>query len=288
MIRGLYTASSGMVAQEHRMDAISNNIANADTEGYKRDVAAFKAFPEMLLRRMNEEVSMLPPSMTPPPLGSVDNAPVTGRLGTGVELNEIYTVFEQGSLKQTENPFDMALESEGFFVVDTPAGERLTRNGSFHLGPEGILVTKEGFPILGESGPIAIKENNFIIDQDGRVYENDEFPDDPQRLISLIENEWGETAFVDRVRLESVPNVRYLRKQGSSLWTATDESGDQFSLEGDGRPRIHQGFLEASNVNPVTEMVEMIEVNRAYEANQKVLQAQDESTGRLISGVMRL
>jgi flagellar basal-body rod protein FlgG len=277
-----------MVAQEHRMDAISNNIANADTEGYKRDTAAFKAFPELMLRRLNEEIVPLPPSRVPPPLGSVDTAPVVGRLGTGVELNEIYTVFEQGSLKQTENPFDMALESEGFFVVDTPTGERLTRNGSFHLGPEGLLVTKEGYPVLGENGPIAIKKNNFVVDQNGRVYENDEFPDDPERLIAMIENEWGETEMVDRLRLESVPNPRYLRKQGSSLWRSTDESGEQLSLEDDVRPRVRQGFLESSNVNSVTEMVQMIEVNRAYEANQKVLQAQDSSTGRLINDVMRL
>lgn len=288
MIRGLYTAASGMVAQEHRMDAISNNIANADTEGYKRDIAAFKAFPELMLRRLNEEITPLPPSRVPPPLGSVDTAPVVGRLGTGVELNEIYTVFEQGSLKQTENPFDMALESEGFFVVDTPTGERLTRNGSFHLGPEGLLVTKEGYPVLGENGPIAIKENNFVVDQNGRVYENDEFPDDPERLIAMIENEWGETEMIDRLRLESVPNPRYLRKQGSSLWRSTEESGEQLTLENDARPRVRQGFLESSNVNSVTEMVQMIEVNRAYEANQKVLQAQDSSTSRLINDVMRL
>lgn len=288
MIRGLYTTASGMVAQEHRMDAISNNIANADTEGYKRDLAAFKAFPEMMLRRLNEEVVRLPPSRVPPPLGSVDTAPVVGRLGTGVELNEIYTVYDQGSLRQTENPFDLALEGDGFFVVDTPRGERLTRNGGFHLGPEGLLVTKEGFPVLGENGPIYIKENNFIIDQDGRIFQNDEFPDDPERLISMIENEWGETAQVDTLRLESVPWPRYLDKQGSSLYLATEESGEQETLVAGERPLVRQGFLETSNVNPVTEMVRMIEVNRAYEANQKVLQTQDASTGRLINDVLRM
>jgi flagellar basal-body rod protein FlgG len=241
-----------------------------------------------MLRRLNEHVVKLPPSQVPPPLGSVDTAPVTGRLGTGVELNELYTVFEQGSLKQTENPFDVALDGRGFFVVDTPVGERLTRNGGFHLGPEGILVTKEGFPVLGEEGPIYIKENNFVIDQDGRVFQNDEFPDDPQRLISMLENEWGDIEQVDTLRLDTVRWPRYLKKEGSSLLRATDESGVQVTLSGDNRPKVRQGFLESSNVNPVTEMVQMIEVNRAYEANQKVLQTQDASTGRLINDVLRL
>jgi flagellar basal-body rod protein FlgF len=286
MIRGLYTGAAGMVVQQHTMDAISNNLANVDTTAYKEDVSVHKAFPELLLRRMNTETTRIPISQTAPHLGSVDRAPVVGKLGTGVEQNEVFTVFEQGSMKETTNPFDLALDGDGFFVVDTPYGERLTRNGSFHIGPEGLLVTKEGYPVLGENGPIDAKLNNFIVDQQGRVFANERYADDPQRLVSMSENEWDQTVQVDALRIVDVDESRYLRKQGSSLYQTTWESGDAFSIEDD-RPAVRQGFLETSNVNAVKQMVRMIEVNRAYEANQKTIQSQDQASDKLINQAMR-
>ena len=138
MIRGWYTAVSGMRAQQWRLDAVGNNLANVNTDGYKREQAAFKAFPELLLRRMKDDGVYLHP------FGSADAAPIIGRLGTGVELNELYVDFEQGALKETESDFDVALDGKGFFAVSTPWGERYTRNGSFQLGKEGFLETKEG------------------------------------------------------------------------------------------------------------------------------------------------
>ncbi|TVR54973.1 MAG: flagellar basal-body rod protein FlgF [Spirochaetaceae bacterium] len=287
MVRGMYTAASGMTAQQHRLDALTNNLANVDTTGFKRDQAVYKAFPELLLRRMSDDGVLRIPYRAQMPWGSIDKAPVVGRLGTGVELNEIYTVFEQGSFKESGNPFDLALEGHGFFVVETPTGERLTRNGSFHVDPSGYLVTKDGFPVLGEEGRIRVTMNNFVVDEDGRVFANDVYRD-PDRLVSMIENQWDETVELDRLRLVEVPNDRYLEKQGSSLWRTTWDSGDaEIAVEGF-RPRVHQGFLETANVNPVTEMVEMIEVNRAYEANQKVIQTQDATTGKLINEVLRM
>jgi flagellar basal-body rod protein FlgF len=286
VLRGIYTSAAGMVVQQERLDALSNNLANVDTTGYKRDTAIQKAFPELLLRRMSDDgLTEFP--LRSFPAGSYDVAPVIGSLGTGVETNEYYTVFAQGNLRETENPFDIALEGEGFFVVQTPYGERYTRNGSFILGPEGMLVTKQGYPVLGENGPIEIKLNNFMIDEDGVIYENDAFGDDPRRLISMRENEWENTVVVDRLRIVDVRQPRYLRKQGDSMWMTTRDSGDATLME-TGRPQVHQGFLETSNVNPVTEMVQMIEVNRAYEANQKVIQAQDQNTSRLINDTIKL
>ena len=283
MVRGWYTAASGMLAQQRRLDALSNNLANVNTTGYKRDLSINKAFPEILLRRFSDDgVRVIPHSDGR--WGSVDTAPVVGRLGTGVEQNEIYTVFEQGSLRQTENVFDVALEGEGFFVVETPNGERYTRNGSFHLGPESVLVTKEGFPVLGENGRIQVKLNNFYVDGDGSVYVNNDFQDDPFRLVSRRENEWRAEDLLDRLQVVQVPRRRYLQKQGSSLWRATEDSGEASIQQA---RRVRQGFLETANVNPVSEMVRMIEVNRAYEANQRVIQAQDESTVQLLRQVLR-
>ncbi len=278
MLRGLYTAASGMRAQMHRMDALSNNLANVDVTGYKKDTSVHKAFPEMLIRRFNDD------GVYKMPFGSLDTAPVVGKLGTGVEYNESFTVFEQGSLQQTENPFDMALEGKGFFAVQTPQGERYTRNGSFHLGKEGLLVTKEGYPVLGEDGPIRIKENNFTIDSQGRVFHNAKMAPGEDRLVSLEENEWEQTEEVDQLKLVRFQRPRFIKKQGSSLWRETSESGEALSAAQSGEgPQVQQGFLETSNVNPVKEMVNMIEVNRAYESNQKVVQTQDQMTGKLIN-----
>ena len=275
-----------MVVQQNRLDAISNNLANVDTTGYKRDTAIQKAFPELLLRRMSDDgVTQFP--FRHPAVGSYDVAPVVGSVGTGVETNEYFTVFSQGPLKQTENAFDLALDGEGFFAVQTPYGERYTRNGTFLIGPEGMLVTKQGYPVLGEDGPIYLKLNNFVVDEDGVIYENADFADDPQRLVSMRENDWENTVEVDRLRIVDMRETRYLKKQGDSLWNTTRESGDAVVME-TVRPKVLQGFLETSNVNPVTEMVQMIEVNRAYEANQRVIQAQDQSTQRLVNDVMRL
>ena len=281
MIRGLYTGASGMVAQMHRLDTVANNLANVDLNGYKRDTTILKAFPEMLLRRMNDD------GVYKFPLGSVDSSPIVGRLGTGAEVNEVFTVFEQGPLKQTENPFDLALEGPGFLAVELPSGERYTRNGAFLLSDEGFLVTKHGELVLGENGPVRLKKNNFVIDQDGAIYQNATFAEDERRLVSLEENEWENLERVDRLKIVEFERPRHLRKTGNSFWEATEESGSAQIAFGDGRPKIRQGFLEGANVNVVTEMVRMIEVNRTYEANQKTIQTHDALLGRLINDVIK-
>lgn len=282
MLRGLYTGASGMVAQMHRMDAIANNLANVDLNGYKRDMAVHKAFPELLLRRMNDD------GVINLGFASIDLAPVVGKLGTGVEQNEVYTVFEQGALKQTDNPFDMALEGKGFMTVQVGDEERYTRNGAYLLSDDGFLVTKDGHKILGENGPVRLKKNNFVIDQDGVIYQNSTFAGDETRLVSLEENEWENLERVDRLKLVDFKRTRYLKKQGNSFWMDTRESGPARIIGFGERPKIRQGFLEGSNVNPVKQMVQMIEVNRTYEANQRIIQTHDGLLGKLINEAMRI
>jgi flagellar basal-body rod protein FlgG len=270
-----------MRAQQWRLDTVANNLANADADGYKKDLALHKAFPELLMRRMSDD------GVYRHPFGSGDAAPVIGKLGTGVELNELFTRFEQGALKESQSDFDLALDGKGFFTVATPWGERYTRNGSFHLGKEGFLETKEGYPVLGENGPLHVKANNFQVDKDGRVWINREYADDPELLVSRENNAWGDTALLDTLKIVDFDLDRYLQKQGSSLYRATDTSGEARVMEGEARPRVIQGFTEASNVDPVVEMVQMIEVNRAYEANQKVIQTGDSMLGVLINQASR-
>lgn len=250
MIRGWYIGASGMNAQQERLNAISNNLANVDTAGYKRDVTVSKEFSQLLLRR-HEADGVYKTSN-----GSYDVAPIVGKLGLGVETNENFTQFEQGSFRDTHTATDFALGSEGFFAVQTPNGERYTRNGNFILGKEGILETKEGYPVLGENGIIRLEDDKFHLDQDGMLYTK-------------------EGDLVDRIKVVRFDNERYLKKQGDNLWNSNNISGDAYIAEGPERPKIIQNYLEMSNVNVVNEMVRMIEVNRAYEANQKSIQSED-------------
>lgn len=270
MVRGWYTAASGMNAQQQRLDAISNNLANVDTTSYKRDITVSKNFPELLLRRMNDD------GVYKNPFGSADVAPVIGKVGLGVELNELFTDFEQGSFKPTANDTDMALEGKGFFAVETPTGERYTRNGNFTVGVEGYLETKEGYPVLGENGRIFLQDTKFTVNKNGEVY------------VRPIANSDADPVLLDRLKLVTFENDRYIAKQGSSMYKDTAVSGPAIAAEGNDRPVLTQGFVEASNVNVVNEMVQMIEVNRAYEANQKTIQTEDTMMAKLWSEVVKL
>jgi flagellar basal-body rod protein FlgG len=155
------------------------------------------------------------------------------------------------------------------------------------LGKEGYLETKEGYPVLGDKGPVKVKANNFQVDKEGRVWINAAYADDPELMISRENNTWDEAALLDTLKVVEFDKDRYLKKQGSSLYQESDTSGPALVMEEHQRPRVVQGFTEASNVEPVGEMVRMIEVNRAYEANQKTIQSGDTMLGTLINQVLR-
>lgn len=262
MVRGWYIGASGMNAQQNRLDAISNNLANVDTTGYKKDIPVSKSFSELLLRRSRADGVYTFSD------GSADVAPIVGKLSLGVETNELYTDFEQGSFKSTEANTDMALNGKGFFAVETPMGERYTRNGNFLLGKEGVLLTKDGYPVLGENGPITLEDDKFLINEDGMIYTAED------------------NQLVDRIKLVRFDNERYLGKVGGSLYKDTDITGPAYIAEGFERPKVLQTYTETSNVNIVNEMVQMIEVNRAYEANQKTIQTEDTMMDTLWSKVV--
>ena len=195
MIRGIYTGASGMISQQARMDNIANNLANVDKTGYKKDLTIFKSFPDMLIRRINDDGVGIVPA------GSYDTMPIVGKLGTGVEVNEVYTEFEQGSLQRTENPFDLALEGRGFFTVATERGDRYTRDGGFTINNEGILVTKNGNPVLGENGPIKVQQNNFMINERGEVLVNAALSLDARDVVSMASNNWEDPVVIDKLKI---------------------------------------------------------------------------------------
>ena len=283
MVRGMYTAVSGMLTQQQRLNVITNNLANATTTAYKREESIDKSFPELLIRNMGAYRTKFPTGVFPT-IGSIDKNPVVGVLGTGVEQNEIYTVFSQGAPQETTNPADLALSGQGFFVVDTPYGERYTRNGNFIIGNNNILMTKEGYPLLGENGPIRVQRNNFKVNDTGQVIVNADLRDPVENFVDIHNNDWEQSIVLDTIRVVDFEFQRYLKKQGDSLYTANEYSGEATDLVDEiDRPKFLQGYIETSNVEPIRQMVEMIEVNRAYEAGQKVIQSSDQSTDRLLN-----
>jgi flagellar basal-body rod protein FlgF len=184
MIRGLYTAASGMLAEAERIDVTSNNLANANTAGFKKDVAVTKDFANILISRVNDG----------------GEAPVIGGMGTGVLVDEVATMHTGGSIRTTGNAFDLAIEGRGFFAVQTPQGLRYTRNGTFAKSTRNQLVTSDGYQVLGENGPITIDGNKMSVDENGRV---------------IVDNE-----VVGQLRMEEFADEKQLSKEGSSLFAA--------------------------------------------------------------------
>jgi flagellar basal-body rod protein FlgG len=279
MVRSIYTGASGMMVTMEEMNTVANNLANVNTDGYKRETTVTKAFPELLIRRLNDD------GQVKFPLGSYDLAPVVGKFGTGVEFNESYIRFEQGSLMETSNDFDLALDGNGFFTLHTDEGERYTRNGNFKIDNEGYLTDMHGNKVLGENGYILLERNNFQIDKDGNVYENMDYK--PGDFVDKTGNEWKNMTRIDRLKIVDFPERRYLQKDGYTWYKESDFSGKAEIINGNERPQVHQGFLEKSNVDPVVEMTRMIEINRLYEANQRVIQTADDTLSRAVNQVGR-
>lgn len=247
MIRGLYTSASGMLAESVRSDATSNNLANVNTTGYKKDTTVMVSFPEMLMVRVADLKK-----------GELQN-PVLGTLGTGVLVDEVVTSHKQGQLKESSSSFDLAISGDGYFAVDTPGGQLYTRNGSFTLDRDGYLVTNQGYYVLGQAGRIRV-DGEFTVDSQGNVSVN------------------GNR--VDTLRLVSFEDQSQLVKIGDSLFVAAEQG-----VQAGGR--VMQKFLETSNINAITEMVDMITIMRAYEANQKAIQAHDRTLEQVINDVGR-
>lgn len=279
MVRGLYTGASGMMATQSQLDIVANNLANVNTTGYKKETPILKAFPEMLIRRTNAD------GVVTFPLGSYDLAPMVGSMGTGVELNESFTQFDQGTLIETSNSFDFALEGEGFLVVQTDAGERYTRAGDFTVSSEGYLVDQEGNYVMGENGEIQIGRNNFTVDTDGKIYINAEYEFDD--MVNLADNDFENMELLDTLKIVNFNHTDYLEKEGYHLYKESDFSGEPEEVSDDERPLVYQGFLEGSNVNPVIEMTRMIEIQRLYEANQKAIQTHDSTLEKAVTQVAR-
>lgn len=244
MVRGLYTGWTGMANEQKRLDIISNNIANANTVGYKQDSVTNQSFEHQLTIKIKDASENF-------------NNKAIGSMSVGVKLGEVYTSHEQGSLRQTDNTFDLALEGKGFFQVSVADRNgtkttQFTRDGSFTMTRDGYLVDMNGNNLLGESGEISVPIDaaNVVIDGDGSVY--------------------ADGTYIDKVKVTDFEDYDYLKKIGDNRYVAVDGAN-----EIDANVIVNQGYTEQSNVNVVSEMVDMIAITRAYEANQKVIQTID-------------
>ncbi len=257
MLRGLYTAWTGMANEQKRLDVISNNMANSNTVGYKDEKVASQSFDEVLGIKIRDG-------------SQAYHNEAIGHLSLGVKIGETYTNYTQGSIRETGGTFDVALSGNGFFTVSVTdkAGEvhtRYTRNGQFMVTKDGLLVDMDGNPIQGEGGEITIDPSakNVSISPDG--------------LIT------ADGVVVDTLKIVDFEDYDYLKKYGDTMYEPVDGATMK-----EATAETIQGYTEMSNVNVVSEMVDMITITRAYEANQKVIKSYDSMLDRAVNQVGKL
>lgn len=257
MVRSLYTAASGMNAQQFNIDTISNNLSNVNTTGFKRNRADFQDLIYQTIRTAGT------------PATETTLVPVGEQVGHGVKVSSTQKIFQQGSPQETGVPSDVAIEGEGFFrVLDYDGSYGYTRDGSFQIDSNGQLVTSQGYRVI----PEIIMPENFVQDslnitQDGRVFVNVPEMDDPVE--------------VGQMELYRFVNPAGLNAVGENMLKESAASGDAIAgVPGqEGMGRTLGRFIESSNVEAVTEMVNMIVAQRAYEMNSRSIQTSDTMLG---------
>jgi flagellar basal-body rod protein FlgG len=252
MIRALYTAASGMSAQQLNLDTIANNLANSSTAGFRQTRLEFQ---DMIYQNL----------VTPGAAESQQTVSAGLQIGLGTKSAATEVIMTQGDLNQTNNPLDLAIQGSGFFQVSMPDGTiAYSRAGEFHLNNQGTIVTTDGNPILPNIS-IPANATAVTITQYGVINATLAGQQNPSQLGQL--------------QLATFVNPGGLAAQGSNLFTTTLSSGDPV-LANPGGPEglgtLQQGYLENSNVDVVTEFVQMVLAQRAYESNSKVIRAADD------------
>lgn len=260
MVRGLYTAYTGMLNEQYRMDILSNNLANADTTGFKKEGSTSQSYSEVMAVKIKD---------------TTENPNVPQKLGNmslGVKIGETYTDFSQGSLKDTGNTYDLSLSGDGFFNIEftNKAGEtstKYTRDGSFTLTKDGYLVTKDGDYVLDENGDhiqLSTTAANTVIDEFGNIYQDD--------------------TLTASLKISAFEDTNYLSHYGENMWDAVEGATEIDATD----YKVHQGYLEMSNISVVEEMVNMITLQRQYDSNQKLITTYDESLENSVNNIGRI
>ena len=239
MLNSFFLNKTGMLIQQRRLEIASNNLANLNTVGFKKDKIFFHKLTEALAESDEIDENRLPGA------SHID--------------------FSGGSVKKTDNPLDVALAREGFFAVQGEAGEYYTRSGSFRLNSEGTLVTPDGYSVLTDGGELQISGNEMRFNEKGEI---------------IVDGQ-----SVGRLKIVNFENPELLDRVGNAYFRAGDvDPEDVPEAEIDMRP----GYLEISNVDPILEMVAMIEIGREYELGQKAIQTQDRTLDKLINQAGKL
>jgi len=257
MIRGLYVAASGMIAQQKRQENVSNNIANIETPSFKKQTLLVKARESSKISKESDGVKT--------PIGEM-------QLGLGVE--GVTTDFSQGLLRETGRLEDLAIDGQGYFKTRLVSGEAAyTRNGSLNMDSEGYLYNSDGFPIYGSkteggpSEPIQIDAETFSVDGQGNIIDSEG-------------NKLWKMAFVD------IADTALLKDSGTGVYI-TETGGSENEIEAE-NAKIVSGMLEASNVNALEEMVKLMEISRSFESNQRIIQSIDETLGKAVNEIGKL
>ncbi|MCI5953483.1 MAG: flagellar hook-basal body protein [Lachnospiraceae bacterium] len=258
MLKGLYTAYTGMVNEQNRMDILTNNLANASTVGFKKEGSTSQSFDSILTVKIKDQSVGL------------QNVQRLGTNNPGVKIGENYTDFTQGSFRVTDNTYDLALAGDGFFTIEftNKAGETstmYTRNGQFTLNREGYLVTQDG---------------DYVLDTQNRRIQ----------LNTLLDSEIGSDGTITqagravaRIQVTDFEDYNYLEKYGETYYRPV-EGAKTTQADAD----VKSGYLEMANVQVVSEMVNLISITRAYESNQKIIQAYDDTLETAVTQLGRI
>lgn len=272
---GMWTSVSGAIAQAHSVDTVANNLANADTLGFKKDLPAFR---EYLAIREREPAAQ---DISKGPIKDKDLNPIDGRDQSFVVVDGTYTQFRQGNLKVTQSPLDVAMDGPGFLEVSTPLGVRFTRQGSLKISTEGRLVTQQGYPVLS-SQPGGLAQDQGTADA-GR------YIDLRDRGSHISISESGEVyagdQLIAKLSVVEFNNLNKLRKTGGQIFE--NREPENISSERS-RTVVRQGVVETSNVNPVEEMTQLIKANRMFEHDMKALKTYQDIMGREANDIGKL
>ena len=253
MNSGIRSLVSSGRTLEQRLDTVSNNLSNSSTDGYKGDQLTF--------REVLSHATRIAPESSQEAFQSHEYLELyTDRGHSAVTVDEVGKDFSKGTMRQTDNALDIAIESEGFFSISTPQGERYTRSGSFALDSKGQIVTNEGYPVLGKKGNITVTGSDIVIDDSGNIS-----VDGRQQ---------------DQLKIVNFRDTNRLQKLGSTFYASVDHDNVPLPVE---NVRVSQGVVEGSNVDTIREMTRMIQANRSYETVQKALSNIDTMDERAIS-----
>ncbi len=272
-MNNIWVPLSGQVAQQRKVETIANNVANANTVGFKKDQLVFKEHLTALTKGV-EDIDVPRKEFSP-----ADFYHTQGAENAMVAVDGSFTIFEQGTLIPTHNPLDLALQGEGFIEVLTPHGVRFTRKGNFSMSRDGELVTDQGFKVLS-----ALNATEDALRNPASI---GSFPKPEERILKIpmntkvtFTNEGDiltKDGQVGKISVVEFKDKHALRKEGNSVFITPDETN---IVRTNIKTNVNQGFLEGSNVNAIEEMSELIKAHRHFESIQKAINAYDQISGK--------